>query len=110
ALLSRWLGPLRVVVALLWIWTGIVSLGLYPVVDSLALLASVGVTGTLAWWALYGAAVLDLGLGLAVFATRGTARRWVWAAQLATMLGYTAILSISAPQWWIHPFGPLSKN
>lgn len=110
ALLGLWLTPLRWVVALLWVWTGLVSLGLYPAADSLALLASVGVTGTLAWWSLYGAAALDLALGLAVPCTRGRARRRVWAAQLATMAGYTLILSASAPQWWLHPFGPLSKN
>lgn len=109
-LLDLWLGPLRASVALLWLWTGAVSLGLYPKADSLALLASVGVTGALAGGSLYGAVALDLALGLAVFATRGEARRWVWAAQLATMAGYTAILSIAAPQWWLHPFGPLSKN
>jgi len=110
ALLSLWLAPLRWVVALLWIWTGMVSLGLYPRQDSLALLASVGVTGMLAWFSLYAAAALDLVLGLAVFFTRGRARRWVWLAQLLTMGAYTAILSWGAPQWWIHPFGPLSKN
>lgn len=110
ALLSLWLGPLRWSVALMWIWTGIVSLGLYPQADSFALLASVGVTGALAWWALYGAAVLDLALGVLVLCTHGTRRRWVWLVQLATMAGYTIVLSAQAPQWWIHPFGPLSKN
>ena len=110
AMLALWLPALRGVVALLWIWTGLVSLGLYPERGSLALLASVGVTGTLAWWSLYAAAVLDLALGVAVFLTRGPRRRWVWLAQLATMAGYTAILSLRAPEWWLHPFGPLSKN
>lgn len=108
--LSLWLAPLRLVVALLWIWTGLVSLGLYPKADSLALLADVGVTGALAPWALCAGAVLDLALGIAVLATRGSARRWVWAAHLATMAAYTAILSLAAPHWWLHPFGPLSKN
>lgn len=109
-LLGLWLPPLRLAVALLWIWTGLVSLGLYPKAGSLALLVSVGVTGTLAEWALYAGAVLDLALGIAVLAVRGAARRWVWAAQLATMAAYTAILSFAAPHWWLHPFGPLSKN
>ncbi|MCD2512997.1 SDR family oxidoreductase [Comamonas endophytica] len=110
AMLALWLPPMRLAVALLWIWTGLVSLGLYPEHASLALLAGVGLTGVLAWWSLYVAAVLDLALGVAVFFTRGQARRWVWLAQLATMLGYTAILSLRAPEWWLHPFGPLSKN
>lgn len=82
-LLSLWLGPLRGVVALMWVWTGLVSLGLFPQARSLDLLASVGVAGVLAWWALYAAAVLDLALGVAVFATRGARRRRVWLGQLA---------------------------
>lgn len=110
AILAQWLVPLRSVVALLWIWTGLVSLGLYPASDSLALLASVGVTGLAASLSLYGAAALDLALGVAVWCTRGRQRRWVWLAQLGTMAGYTVILSVQAPQWWVHPFGPLSKN
>lgn len=110
AVLSLWLPPLRCVVALLWLWTGAVSLGLYPTADSLALLATVGVTGALAPWALYAAAVLDVALGVLVLCTRGRMRRWVWLAQLATMAAYTVALSIQAPEWWLHPFGPLSKN
>jgi len=49
-------------VALVWIWTGLVSLGLYPVAGSLRLLADFGLHGALAKLALYSAAVLDLGL------------------------------------------------
>ena len=45
AVLGVWLPVLRGSIALLWIWTGIVSLGLYPVQDSLALLERVGLHG-----------------------------------------------------------------
>jgi hypothetical protein len=37
-------------------------------------------------------------------------RRWLWAAQLALVGGYTAMMSIFLPGFWLHPFGPLSKN
>ena len=40
--------PLRWSIALVWIVTGIVSLGLYPVQESYALLARTGITGALA--------------------------------------------------------------
>src|ERR1044072_7385429 len=72
-----WLLPLlRWSIALVWIWTGIVSLGLYPRADSLALLARTGITGPLAELALYGAGVLDLALGASILVLRR--RRLLW--------------------------------
>lgn len=104
-----WLLPLlRVAVALVWIVTGIVSLGIYPTSDSYALLARVGLTGTLASIALYGAAALDIALGAAVFAMRR--RRWLWRAQMLVILGYTALITFFLPEFWLHPYGPVLKN
>jgi hypothetical protein len=103
-----WLLPLlRISIALVWIWTGIVSLGLYPTRDSYELLARVGITGALAPLMLYGAAILDLLLGLA---TLVMSRRWLWLLQLAIIGGYTIIITFKLPEFWLHPYGPLSKN
>jgi hypothetical protein len=110
AMLDLWLPVLRVAVAILWIWTGIVSFGLYPVAESYALLARVGLTGGLATIALYGAALLDLGLGTACLAAPPRWRRPVWLAQAALILGYTALITLFLPEFWLHPYGPLSKN
>ncbi|MFL6549450.1 MAG: SDR family oxidoreductase [Povalibacter sp.] len=104
-----WLLPLlRYSMAAVWIWTGIVSMGLYSTRESYALLAQVGVHGTLASILLYGAAALDLALGLAVLLFRN--RRPVWLAQIAVMLTFTVIISIWLPQYWLHPYGPILKN
>ena len=104
-----WLVPLlRLSIALVWIWTGIVSLGLYPVEQSYALLARLGVGGIVAPLLLYGAAVLDLALGVATLAMRR--RRWLWRAQIALILGYTLLISIWLPEFWLHPYGPVLKN
>jgi len=104
-----WLLPmLRLSIALVWIVTGIVSLGLYPVQDSYALLARVGITGVLAPLMLYGAALLDLVFGIATLLLRR--RRLLWYAQLAVILFYTAIISWRLPEFWLHPYGPLLKN
>jgi uncharacterized protein YbjT (DUF2867 family) len=107
-----WLLPLvRVSVAFVWIVTGIVSLGIYPVEDSYALLARVGLTGAAASLALYGAALLDLAFGVGIFALRGRRRRlWLWRAQIALIAGYTALISFFLPEFWAHPYGPLTKN
>jgi uncharacterized protein YbjT (DUF2867 family) len=110
ALLGVWLPVLRVSIALLWLWTGIVSLGVYPVADSLALLARVGLHGAFAQAALYGAALLDLVLGVATLATPASLRGIVWAAQLLLIAGYTLLISVYLPEYWLHPYGPISKN
>ena len=110
AALDLWLPVLRVALALMWTWTAVVSFGLYPVQDSYALLARVGLHGVLATLALYGAAVLDLVLGGLTLAAPARWRRWVWAAQLALIGGYTVLITFFLPEYWLHPYGPISKN
>ena len=105
----NWLLPiLSTSIALVWIVTGIVSFGVYPVEDSYALLAKVGITGMLAPVMLYGAALLDLAIGIAILVLRR--RRWLWLTQLAVILFYTAIITWKLPEFWLHPYGPLLKN
>ena len=104
----QWLLPLlRASLAFVWILTGIVSLGLYPVADSFALLARAGVPEAFRPAALYGAALLDLALGVLMLASR---RRAVLVAQAGLILAYTAIISWKLPEFWLHPYGPVSKN
>lgn len=99
---------LRLSLALLWIVTAIVSAFLYPVEQSVALLQQVGIGEYLAPWFLYGAAALDLGLGLALLLRyRITV---VVLIQVAVILGYTVIITFALPEFWLHPYGPVSKN
>jgi lysylphosphatidylglycerol synthetase-like protein (DUF2156 family) len=104
-----WLLPLlRCSVALVWIVTGIVSFGPFPVRSSYELLARVGVSRALAPVLLYGAALMDLAFGIATLLVKR--RRFVWAAQTVAILLYTIIISAKLPEFWLHPFGPLLKN
>lgn len=104
----RWLLPvLRLAIALMWIVTGLVSLFVFPVEESYALLARTGITGGLAPVALVGAAALDIALGVATLVAR---RRWVWWAQIALIVVYTLLISWSLPEYWAHPYGPILKN
>lgn len=112
-----WLLPLlRASIAAVWLWTAAVSAGLFPVAESYALLARSGVPAALQPLALYGAAVLDLLLGVLTLWPTGrgrgrlASRRAVWRAQAALILGYTAIISVRLPEFWLHPYGPLMKN
>jgi uncharacterized protein YbjT (DUF2867 family) len=110
AALDLWLPVLRVALALMWIWTAAVSFGLYPVPDSQALLARVGLHGAAAMLALYGAAGLDLVLGVLTLAAPARWRRPVWLAQLALIAGYTLVITFFLPEYWLHPYGPVTKN
>lgn len=110
AAVKFWLVPaLRLAVAAMWVVTAWVSVFAYPLRDSLALLARVGLHGGAALAALYAAAALDLLLGLLpVFAP--AMRRLTYKAQLATVVAYTAIITVFLPEYWAHPYGPVLKN
>lgn len=104
-----WLLPLlRFSIAAVWIWTGIVSFGLFPVEDSYALLDRVGVPRAFAPVMLYGAALLDLAFGILMLVL--AQRRPLYLLQIAVVLGYTAIISWRLPEFWLHPYGPILKN
>jgi uncharacterized protein YbjT (DUF2867 family) len=105
----RWLTPLlRLAVATMWLFAGIVALGPYPVQDSLALLRSAGISAELAPLLLFGSAALDILLGVLTLLPRRP--RGLWSAQIALVLVYTLIISISLPHLWLEPFGPVAKN
>ncbi|NZA25036.1 SDR family oxidoreductase [Luteimonas sp. SJ-92] len=105
----QWLVPLlRYAMAAMWIATALVSAFVFPVAESLALLARTGLTGSAAQLALYGAAALDLLLGIALLVPRW--RTWAYRAQIALVAGYTLIISVFLPEYWAHPYGPVLKN
>jgi len=99
---------LRITLALMWVLTGLTSAFFYPADASYAMLAKTGIEGTLAPLMLYGAAAFDLLLGLALlfcFQLRLAALM-----QIALMVIYSLIISVAIPEFWLHPFGPVSKN
>lgn len=108
AALAAWRAPLlQAVLAIVWILTGLVSLFVFPLSGSLELLARVGLSGTAALLALYGAAALDLALGAA---TLFWPRRRLWLIQIAVVAIYSLIIAIALPEYLAHPFGPVTKN
>ena len=98
---------MRVSIAFVWIYSGVVSLWLFPLSDSYALLARVGLHGTAAAAALYAAALADLAFGAATLWVRAT---WIWPLQLLLIGAYSVIIAFALPEFWIHPFAPLAKN
>ncbi len=94
-------------VALVWLGSGLTSLFGYPIASSLAMLAAAGLHGAAAWASLLAGAMLDIGFGLATLVRPARA---LYLLQIATIVGYTAIISIALPGYWLHPFGPVLKN
>lgn len=99
---------LRLSLAFMWVWTGLTSAFWYPVSDSYQMLSAVGLSGMALPIALYAAALLDTLLGLALLLNYRL--RLVLMTQIAMMLGYSLILTFCLPEFWLHPFGPISKN
>ncbi len=105
-----WLLPLlRWSIAAVWIFTGIVSLGLFPLHDSYALLARAGVAAPWRPFLLFGAAALDLVIGLLTLVSMRRKHR-LWLAQALLIAGYMVIISWKLPEFWLHPYGPILKN
>ncbi len=109
---QRWLRPpMRAAIAAVWLATAVVSAGLFPVAESLQLLQRAGVPQALQAAALYGACALDAAFGVLTLAPlRARHLRWLWLAQAGLMAGYTAIISWRLPEFWLHPYGPMTKN
>jgi uncharacterized protein YbjT (DUF2867 family) len=106
---SLWLVPLlRGAIAVVWLAAAAVSLGLYPLEDSVAMVERTGLHGALALAAVYAGAVVDACFGIATLLARRT--RYLWIAQIVVIVAYTIILTIAIPETWLHPFGPVVKN
>jgi uncharacterized protein YbjT (DUF2867 family) len=99
---------IRASIVAVWLMSGIVSLGVWPREDSLAMLARCGLTGNAAQWALDGSALLDITFGIATLIARRT--RWLYDLQILLIAGYSAIIAVCLPEFLLHPFAPIVKN
>lgn len=102
-----WKISARASLAFLWVFTGLTSLFFQPEFG-FDLLERAGITGALAHWFVQGGAVLDIVLGLWVVTP--WKRSWCYGLQIATIAAYSLLLTVIAPEFWLHPFGPATKN
>ena len=96
-----------VAMAILWLVTAYVSWFAWPHAESMAWLGACGVPAGWQEPMLLAASLTDAAIGVSLLLRP---RRWLWGLQLALVGGYTMVLSVCLPQFWLHPFGPLSKN
>ena len=99
---------LRIGLAIIWIWTAIVSAFVYPLDKSVAMVADLGVSGWQASALVYGGAAVDGILGLALLFNIRPALTGL--LQLATVAVFTILACFAVPEAWIEPLGPLTKN
>lgn len=91
----------------LWIFTGLTSIFFSPEIGY-QILAGANVNGTLADISVIGGGALDIALGL-----------WLLSAfriklccliQVTVIVSYTVLLTFIDASFWLHPFGPITKN
>ena len=97
----------RYVLATIWLVTGALSFGLYPLEDSLVLVQGLQLPREIAVLTVYAGALLDVVMGALTLAYP---RRVLWLSQMAVIGVYTLLATLLVPQYWLHPFGPLLKN
>lgn len=90
----------------IWLWSGISSLISWQ--ESEGLMNEIGVKAPYDALFIYAGSFVDVILGLAIFSKK--IRNKVLVSQILFIGIYTIILSVFASHYWLHPFGPLSKN
>lgn len=93
--------------AFLWIFTGLTSLFFAPEIGY-DILESGGVTGQLADFCVISGALVDIFIGLWVLS--GKYQKLCAYVQASIILIFTILLTAIAPEFWLHPFGPVTKN
>jgi hypothetical protein len=93
--------------AFLWFFTGLTSIFLSPGVGY-QVLAGALITGWLADVAVIGGGLLDIVLG--IWLVTGVRMRLCCNVQIAVIAVYTLLLTFIESSFWLHPFGPITKN
>ncbi len=99
---------LRISIAFIWIFSGIVSV--LPISSPLSfdLLTQAKIPPSFQHFALYALSTIDFLLGLATLFNYRLL--FIGFLQCVLILFYTTIISFSLPIYWLHPFAPIAKN
>jgi uncharacterized membrane protein YphA (DoxX/SURF4 family) len=93
--------------AFLWIFTGLTSIYFSPEIGY-EILASANITGSMADFSVYAGGALDIVLGLWLLTSVKT--KLCCIVQVVVIATYTIILTVIDASFWLHPFGPITKN
>ncbi|MBI5041776.1 MAG: SDR family oxidoreductase [Gammaproteobacteria bacterium] len=102
------LGPLlRLMLGMLWVWSGVVGF-VTPMADAAATLSALNVPVMLSAGLIYAVSALDCILGVMLLI--GWRVPLAGTLMLLSLLAYTLIIGIAVPSAWMEPFGGLIKN
>jgi nucleoside-diphosphate-sugar epimerase/uncharacterized membrane protein YphA (DoxX/SURF4 family) len=102
----RWLLVLGL--APFWIWSGLCSIWLWPIDQSVEMARQAGMPDALAAASVYAGGILDIVIGAAML-PRATQYPAALAA-VAVTVAYVAVMTFGAPELWLHPLGPAAKG
>lgn len=91
----------------LWVFTGLTSIYFSPDIGY-EILASANITDSMADFCVYAGAALDILLGLWLLTSVNT--KLCCIVQIVVIATYTMILTVIDMSFWLHPFGPITKN
>ncbi len=94
----------RVTLAFVWVWHGLVPKLLFHDADERAMLQQAGLS--VRWLPYFGAAEIAFGL-VVLFGWRW---RWLFLVQVAVMLGALVSVSLRSPEYLHHAFNPVTLN
>ncbi|WP_290622173.1 DoxX-like family protein [Kangiella sp.] len=97
----------RYSLALLWVFTGLTSI-FFDYQTGYELLINFGFNEAITRALIYSGAILDIGLGLWILSNKKM--KLCYVIQILIIASYTILLTIIEPSYWLHPFGPVSKN
>jgi uncharacterized membrane protein YphA (DoxX/SURF4 family) len=97
----------KMTIALLWLVTGLTSVWGAPEVGY-QILAQANIVDRYADVCIWLGSGIDILLGCWILA--GFKSRWCGWVQILTIIVYSIILTLIAPEYWLHPFGLLTKN
>lgn len=100
--------PLRLSVASVWVATGAFCLFAVPPEVRYGMLGDSGFTGPAAERFLDALCLLEIPLGL--LTAVGWRVRWLGSLQLLMISSFSVFLLFTQTHWWVHPYGPLTKN
>lgn len=97
----------RYSLVIVWLFTGITSIFLAPQIGY-DILQQANITGSLATFCVLGGGLLDILMGL--WLATNIKPKLCYQLQILIIIFFTIALSFIAPSYWLHPFGPVTKN
>jgi hypothetical protein len=97
----------RIGLSFLWLLTGVTS-AFFAKDVGYDVLANAEITGSLAELCIISGSVLDVAIG--VWLLTGWRLKACYLTQISVIAVYTLLLTFIDASFWLHPFGPLSKN